>query len=1324
MDGFSTFLSQITRHTHALRKLCGSWGKREIKDQITKSLTHLTDNKTSPSTIDFAILLDPYFTALSLDHRHFHLIVLDCFSTLFVHSGFQSYPNEDLTTKILSTVLKIYKPDQSNKILSDEAQRKLCKIVSASFTSPAGKLFIHGNLLQNCFTFFLDLHSKTEGKTIKEVAAMTVQEELRVFIERYSNQETFIPDFQTIPEIAQFYKDLLIKNAVIIVKYGVSHTASISDVDMIVLVRVFTTALVDRKYSVETLSICADALVLMLEGNCTFLDTPYFINLLRTDIHVALLSLALDTNGSLADVTSRLILTIWRKFAKDYLEGLNEVIDRGIATALGSPTGSIVRRTLRIFRVLVKEPQFLVDAFVNYDCDHSGFFRNIFENSVCLIGKSGYPGGESPQVQRAALDTLVAILESLWEYFVEWEARFKIARFEEREDDAQDFLTAKKAKDIFDQGIDVFKRSPKKGLAFFVDHQIVEDDIDSIATFLFNTPSLDPQSIGEILGGPDPRNIQILRSFVNHFNFKNLSFEAAFRQFLSKFQIPGEAQMIDRVMEQFGSKFYNDNTDLFSCADTVYVLAFSTLMLHTDAHHPNVKQRMTLDEFLTNNKGIDGGKDLPYSFLENLFKGITSEKINLTSSSLPHASFLTRQQKSDLYKQQCAQTLVNARESTHDSVSRQFHRAESPNLIGPMYHSIWGGILGALTISFDRAVDREIVNLCLRGFKAATHIAAHCYVEDALKTMIDSFATFTRLQVSEQLDEKNLLCVEALVVTSIHDRNFWKGGWEIVLGVLSALFRMPPTPSTETILAMAEELFTQSRTLDRESILNFSRAMCTISYSELRTADPHPYLLLKFDAVAFWNMDREMYSWTEIWSIIGSYLSREGYSVPEEHAVTIVDVIRQLSCKFLSKQEMTQFHFQRHFLRPFLDIYDNSRLPQIRELVLDCVESLALGSAADLHSGWDVFFRILSSAAVREGPDLKLKAFNIVEHILVQVIKFVRPHLVHLMGVIRDFVKYDSAHIVAVYGVAKFVLVAGAVDHPEKWVCLLQNVADCLQHNEPEVRQCAEETLVSIATAHGCMRNGFSNDVWRFFLRTTLPELVPRSSEEISHTRAVLEMVWAHLITKYDDAISEFRDDVLMFLTGCCECSDSGLRDFALQCVQEFVSNHESSFVGELMELLVQQLKSIVPKMTTAIRFVNVIECFIDLFEGKSSAVASFMDILKELSIECQKVTMREVHSCWCASRVVTFTNLIGQMRSDEMAIHLKESLELFKEYRKVEEWNSFMVKMLGILEKVDNDMFDKSCGLVMRELCLLIETESKEVRKQVTEVLRRLLAK
>ena len=169
----------------------------------------------------------------------------------------------------------------------------------------------------------------------------------------------------------------------------------------------------------------------------------------------------------------------------------------------------------------------------------------------------------------AALEALITTLDGLWKFFKEKTQKAKNSQVEE----AQNFLDAKKAKDAFDQGLQIFKNSEKKGLKFFQDHNLCGTQPEEIADFLFNTPSLDPASIGQILGGSKPEHAQILRSFINKFDFSGMSY-------LSKFLIPGESQMIDRIMEQFSSKFYNDNTNLFSCAETVYVLAFSVLMLH------------------------------------------------------------------------------------------------------------------------------------------------------------------------------------------------------------------------------------------------------------------------------------------------------------------------------------------------------------------------------------------------------------------------------------------------------------------------------------------------------------------------------------------------------------------------------------------------------------------------------------------------------------------------------------------------------------------------------------------------------------------------
>jgi hypothetical protein len=93
---------------------------------------------------------------------------------------------------------------------------KFCKICSASFASfasPAGRLFVHAGLVSEAFNFFVKLHSRTESPTVQEVAAMTIQEQVRSFIERYGSVENYVPNFDSIEEMLKFYAVLLVRHA-------------------------------------------------------------------------------------------------------------------------------------------------------------------------------------------------------------------------------------------------------------------------------------------------------------------------------------------------------------------------------------------------------------------------------------------------------------------------------------------------------------------------------------------------------------------------------------------------------------------------------------------------------------------------------------------------------------------------------------------------------------------------------------------------------------------------------------------------------------------------------------------------------------------------------------------------------------------------------------------------------------------------------------------------------------------------------------------------------------------------------------------------------
>ena len=180
--------------------------------------------------------------------------------------------------------------------------------------------------------------------------------------------------------------------------------------------------------------------------------------------------------------------------------------------------------------------------------------------------------------------------------------------------------------------IDVFNKKPKECIKLFSQQYTEVILVEEIANFLNSNITLDKARIGELLGEPDELYLRILKQYVSLQHFKNLSFEDALRLFMQKFKLQGEAQKIDRIMNEFATQFCTDNPSVFKSPVTAYVLAFSTIMLNTDAHNQNIKKKMTLQEFLRNNRGIDEGKDLNDSFLKKLYFDIKFSEIKMNDN--------------------------------------------------------------------------------------------------------------------------------------------------------------------------------------------------------------------------------------------------------------------------------------------------------------------------------------------------------------------------------------------------------------------------------------------------------------------------------------------------------------------------------------------------------------------------------------------------------------------------------------------------------------------------------------------------------------------
>ncbi|CAI2737257.1 unnamed protein product [Dicrocoelium dendriticum] len=181
-------------------------------------------------------------------------------------------------------------------------------------------------------------------------------------------------------------------------------------------------------------------------------------------------------------------------------------------------------------------------------------------------------------------------------------------------------------------GQTLFNRDPVEGVRYFLDHSLVPPVPIAIARLLMKQTGLSRQAIGDYFGSlGDPMSTKVLREFLSLIDMKGREVDESIRSMLNHFHPAGESQKISHLVQIFQEVYTAQNPELvsttFRSKDTIEVLAYSILMLHTDLHNPNLRrlgQRMTESEFINNNRGIDCGADLPVDLLRRIYRRVSS----------------------------------------------------------------------------------------------------------------------------------------------------------------------------------------------------------------------------------------------------------------------------------------------------------------------------------------------------------------------------------------------------------------------------------------------------------------------------------------------------------------------------------------------------------------------------------------------------------------------------------------------------------------------------------------------------------------------------
>lgn len=382
-------------------------------------------------------------------------------------------------------------------------------------------------------------------------------------------------------------------------------------------------------------------------------------------------------------------------------------------------------------------------------------------------------------------------------------------------DDPSQFQSFKIKKTALQESIRQFNMKPKKGIKSLLASGLIESNSpESIAKFLLTTEGLDKALLGDYLGEGDQENIAIMHAFVDLMDFSSMSFVDALRRFLQAFRLPGESQKIDRFMLKFAERYTLGNPEIYANADTAYVLAYSVIMLNTDLHSPQIKNRMTTDDFLRNNRGINDNKDLPAEYLLGIFNEIRDNEIKLLSEQ--HAALLSSDGQQvvsgfaanisnalatvgrDLQREaymQASREMSNKTEQLFKSrISRGdedsiFYIASHIEHVKPMFHVAWMSFLAGLSGPFQQSEDPEVIKLCLEGFKLSIRIACLFDVDLARISFVSALAQFTNLQNISEMKPKNVEAIKQLLNTALSEGNHLKSSWKDILTCISQLER-------------------------------------------------------------------------------------------------------------------------------------------------------------------------------------------------------------------------------------------------------------------------------------------------------------------------------------------------------------------------------------------------------------------------------------------------------------------------------------------------------------------------------------------------------
>ncbi|OMJ95949.1 hypothetical protein SteCoe_502 [Stentor coeruleus] len=836
-----------------------------------------------------------------------------------------------------------------------------------------------------------------------------------------------------------------------------------------------------------------------------FLSRKSFMDIIQGTLCESLLSNSVSTEKTIFALSLSIFVALVNNFKDSLKTEIGIFLEHIFIKILESENSNYHQKLLvvEVFFNITQNPRTTLELFLNYDCDVEE--KDIFARIINILGKIAVGKNKSesstqPQqeiiLKQTSLETLVSIVTTQAAWLDKQNNYIKTDHCnDEQEDSTSDFGSEnvlmefeknKHLKTNLSKAVAKFNIKPILGIKFLHEAGYLNSsNPGEVAVFLKMTPGIDKTVLGEFFGSRKEPNLSIFHEFVQLLDFKGVGIVEAIRMFLSSFRLPGEGQVVDRIMQKFAAQYYKDNPSLFEEADTVYVLSFAIIMLQTDLHNVSIQKKMPLAQFQIMNAGINKGKDLDPEYLESIYETVKNNKFTLEEDEEAREKIESSgKKKHELYIKETEKMLQKGqkliKEVKHTSI---YHQALHIDYLKTMLEALWHPLLATFSIILEEATESKFWKLSLQGFLSCIKIACRFSMTLELEIFLSSLAKFTSLiYLQDHISEKNIECMKVLLEIAKFEANYLKGSWLHILKCLSKLDHLHlinsgaqyDGPVTENDIISSESIsiqitpdeidyiFNMSSRLDDDTIIEFVTRLIEISREELWGQHPRTFCLQALVNVADVNMNRMRYVWSRVWKTLRDHFSQAGMHKSQFIASFAIDSLKQLAIKFLQKEELENFHFQKGFLQPFEVIMKNSKNLSVKELVVACMSTFVFTVGHNIKSGWGTIIEVLLISSKETSTCIIEQAFNAIKRICEKHLDSVLEYSNSICSCLLNFVEgnFEQISIKSLDVMAKvcvdFIKVPG-----DYWKILLLGIGKVIKDPRAYVRNAGTTLLFS-----------------------------------------------------------------------------------------------------------------------------------------------------------------------------------------------------------------------------------------------------------------------